>query len=81
MLGGVAVKPISFRIGVALLGFLLGVVASTIRFRYLTSPPESTPMSSRDVELEVWCRQGEDGTVHQLLDHDAKIVKVYIPYL
>ena len=45
-------KPISFRIGVALLAFFLGVVASTIRLRYFTSRPESAcpHMASRDEE-------------------------------
>ena len=72
MLGGVVMKPISFRIGVALLAFFLGVVASTIRFTYLTSPPESSLRSSRAVELVVWCGEGEDGTARQLIDHDIR---------
>jgi hypothetical protein len=53
-------KPISFRIGVALLAFFLGVVASTIRLRYFTSRPESAcpHMASRDEE---WHRLFEAG--------------------
>ena len=45
-------KPISFRIGVALLAFFLGLVASTIRWKYFADPPKSdcSHMSSRDEE-------------------------------
>ena len=45
-------KPISVRIGVALLAFFLGVVASTIRLRYFTAPPQQDcwSMYSRDEE-------------------------------
>ena len=52
MFSGVAMKRISVRIGVALLAFFLGVVASTIRSRIFAGSPESafSPASSRDEE-------------------------------
>ena len=43
-------KPITLRIGIALLAFSLGVVASTIRLRYFVSSPESTSVSLHDEE-------------------------------
>jgi len=53
-------KPISLRIGVALLAFFIGVVASTIRLRYFISAPENAcPHTlSRDEE---WHRLFEAG--------------------
>ena len=45
-------KPISIRIGVALLAFFLGVVASTVKLRYFAAAPKSacSDMSLRDEE-------------------------------
>jgi hypothetical protein len=71
---GVAMKPISVRIGVALLAFFLGVVASTIRSRIFAGSHESasSPASSRD---EQWHRLYEaagmsgDGAIRYLVDN------------
>ena len=61
-------KQISIRIGVALLAFFVGIVASTIRLRVSVGSPKSafSPMSSQDEE---WHRLYEaagmsgDGTI------------------
>ena len=52
MFSGAAMKPISVRIGVALLAFFLGVVASTIRPRIFAGSAQRAfpPASSRDEE-------------------------------
>src|SRR5690349_18305714 len=45
-------KPISFRIGVALLTFFLGVVTNTVRLKYFAHPPQCafSDTLSRDEE-------------------------------
>lgn len=71
---GVAMKPISVRIGVALLAFFLGIVASTIRSRIFAGSHESasSPASSRD---EQWHRLYEaaglsgDGAIRHLVNN------------